>query len=159
MKSLYIHQLRDMYSAETQLTKALPLMAKAASDEQLRQSFEQHLQETEGQIQRLQQIFDKLGEKPTGETCRAMEGLVREGKETIDMKGDDQVKDAALIVASQKIEHYEIAGYGSLATFANMMQETEAAELLNATLKEERLTDEKLTTLAEQSINQKAAQK
>ena len=152
LHELFIDQLRDLYSAETQLTKALPEMAEAANDPVLKQGFETHLEETRGQLERLKEIFLELGEKPTGKTCQAMEGLIKEGKETINENATPEVKDAALIAAAQRVEHYEIAGYGVVRTYATLMGHGEAAELLQQTLEEEAETDKKLTSVAE-SLN------
>jgi ferritin-like metal-binding protein YciE len=156
LKDLYVEELRDLYSAETQITKALPKMAKAASDPKLKAAFEQHLEQTKGQITRLETIFRALGEKATGKTCKAMEGLVAEGEELIKEKPDAQVLDAGLISAAQRVEHYEIAGYGSVRTYAQTLGETDAARLLQETLDEEGETDKKLTALAESVINVRA---
>ncbi len=150
LKELYIDELRDIYSAENQLTKALPKMAKAATSEELRAGFEEHLEQTQGHVNRLEQIFEELGEKPTGKKCKGMEGLVEEGKEMIEedeLEGD--VLDAGLISAAQRVEHYEIAAYGCVRTYANLLGENDAADLLEQTLKEEKETDQKLTKLAE----------
>ncbi len=152
LHELYIDQLRDLYSAETQLTKALPEMAEAANEPALRQGFETHLEETNGHVRRLEQILGELGEKPTGKTCKAMEGLIKEGKETINEDATPEVKDAALIAAAQRVEHYEIAGYGTVRTYADLMGHTEAAALLQATLDEEGATNKKLMAAA-QSLN------
>ena len=152
LRDLYILELRDLYSAETQLTKALPEMAEAANDMHLKQGFETHLEETKGHVQRLEQIFNALDEKPTGKTCQAMEGLIKEGKETIHEDASPEVKDAALIAAAQRVEHYEIAGYGTVRTYAELMGHNDAAALLQQTLAEEGATDKKLTTAA-QSLN------
>lgn len=158
LKELYVDELRDIYSAEQQLTKALPKMAKASTSEQLRAGFEQHLEQTKGHIERLQQIFDLLGEKPTGKKCKGMEGLVSEGAEMIeDDKLEGEVKDAGLISAAQRVEHYEIAAYGCVRTYAELLGEKKAVELLEATLQEEKVTDQKLTELAE-DINLEAAE-
>lgn len=151
-------ELQDVYSAENQLSKALKKMADAASNQELKQAFQQHIQETQGQIKRLDQIFDQLGEKSGSETCEAMEGLIKEAEEVLQMEGDADVLDAALIACAQKSEHYEIASYGTLVTYANMMDETEVADLLQATLDEEYATDDKLTALAESTVNVKAQQ-
>jgi ferritin-like metal-binding protein YciE len=153
LRELYIQQLRDLYSAETQLVKALPKMAEAATTEELRSGFEQHLKQTEEHVQRLETVFSNLGEKPTGEKCKGMEGLIKEGREVIeddDLEGE--LKDAALIAAAQRVEHYEIAGYGTVRTFANLLEDDEALELLEKTLDEEKETDQKLTEIAE-SVN------
>jgi ferritin-like metal-binding protein YciE len=148
LKELYIDELRDLYSAENQLTKALPKMAKAAGSPELRAGFEEHLEQTKGHVGRLEQIFKGLGEKPTGKKCKGMEGLVEEGKEMIEEQEGDTL-DAGLISAAQRVEHYEIAGYGCVRTYATLLGEAEAANLLEQTLKEEKDTDQKLTKLAE----------
>ena len=148
LKELYIDELRDLYNAENQLTKALPKMAKAANSEELRMGFEEHLKQTKGHVERLEQIFEELGEKPSGKKCKGMEGLVSEGKEMIDEQ-EGEALDAGLISAAQRVEHYEIAGYGCVRTFASLLGETEAAGLLEQTLKEEKETDQKLSKLAE----------
>jgi ferritin-like metal-binding protein YciE len=158
LQELLIDEMRDLYSAETQLTKALPKMAKKASNPQLKKAFETHLRETEGQIQRLQKIFDKLGKKPTGKKCAAMAGLVEEGKEMMGEDMDEDTMDAALISIAQKVEHYEIASYGTVRTWANLLGDDQTARLLQQTLDEEGKTDKLLTELAENSINIEAAQ-
>jgi ferritin-like metal-binding protein YciE len=152
LHELFLEQLRDLYSAETQLTKALPEMAGAANDLHLKQGFETHLEETKVHVQRLEQIFNALSEKPTGKTCQAMEGLIKEGKETINENASPEVKDAALIAAAQRVEHYEMAGYGTVRTYAELMGHDQAVRLLQQTLDEERATDKKLTNAA-QSLN------
>ena len=157
LKDLYIEQLRDLYSAENQILKALPKMEKAAHAKELKAAFKAHLKQTEGQVARLEQIFEALGEKPTGHKCKAMEGLVEEGSETIHEDAVPEVKDAGLIAAAQRVEHYEMAGYGTARTFAQHLKETAAAKLLAATLKEEEETDAKLSELAETNINLQAA--
>ncbi len=150
LKELYIDELRDIYNAENQLTKALPKMAKAATTKELRAGFEEHLKQTEGHVRRLEQIFRELGEKPTGKKCKGMEGLVEEGKEMIEEEElEGEVLDAGLISAAQRVEHYEIAAYGCVRTYATLLDEKEAAELLEETLNEEKETDQKLTALAE----------
>lgn len=153
LRDLYVDELKDLYSAENQLVKALPKMAKAASNEELSQAFTDHLAETEQQVERLEKIFQGLGISPKGKKCKAMEGLVTEGKELIDEEADPMVKDAALIAAAQRVEHYEMAGYGCVRTFARLLGEEEAAELLQETLDEEGNADKKLTDLAESVIN------
>jgi ferritin-like metal-binding protein YciE len=158
LKELFIEELRDVLSAERQLTKALPKMAKAASSEELRAGFEKHLGETEKQIERLEQIFESLGETLRAKTCKGMEGLVEEGSEIIEKDGEPAVKDAALICAAQKVEHYEIAVYGTLVTWANMLELTKEADLLAETLQEEKATDEILTELAQSGVNASAAE-
>jgi ferritin-like metal-binding protein YciE len=145
-------QLKDLYSAENQLAKALPKMAKAASSEPLREAFQTHLEETKGQIERLDKIGKTLGIKLTGKKCAAMEGLIEEGKEVIDADGPENVIDAALIIAAQRVEHYEISGYGSARTLAEHLGHEEIAELLQETLDEESATDEKLTTLSVEEV-------
>jgi len=149
LRDLYIEQLRDLYDAENQLVKALPKMAKGANSDELRQGFEEHLEQTRQHVQRLETIFEQLGEKPKGEKCKGMEGLVKEGSEVLDEEMNEDVKDAAIIAAAQRVEHYEIPGYGSVRTYANLLGETEAEELLEQTLTEEKETDAKLTELAE----------
>jgi ferritin-like metal-binding protein YciE len=145
-----------MYSAEKQLTRALPKMAKAASTPELRSALEEHLQVTQTQLERLETILGNLGKKPSKNKCEAMQGLVEEGKEIIEMDGEDIVRDAGLIVHGQKVEHYEIASYGSLATFAKLLGRQEDANLLGQTLDEEKEADQKLNQIAEGSINQQA---
>ncbi len=149
LRELLVHELKDLYSAETQLLKALPKMGKAATDEDLVAAFEEHLEQTQGQVERLDRIFELLEEKPRGKTCEAMKGLITEGQEVISEDATDEVKDAALIAAAQKVEHYEIAGYGTVRTFANLLGEREIADLLQETLDEEGETDKKLTEIAE----------
>jgi len=156
LRDLYVEQLHDLYSAETQLVKALPKMAKAASDPQLRSAFQDHLAETEHHVRRLDQIFQQLGQKPQGQTCKGMQGLIEEGEEMIKMKGDPAAIDAGLIAAAQRVEHYEIAGYGCVRTYAHQLGDQQAAQLLQMTLDEEGMTDKKLTELAEQVINLEA---
>ena len=156
LRDLYIEELRDLYNAEKQLVRALPKMAKSASDDQLKQAFETHLEETKGHVDRLEQIFEKLGKKPSGKTCKAMQGLVEEGKETMEEDAAPEVMDAALIAAAQRVEHYEIAGYGTVRTYAKLLGDDQAARLLQKTLDEEGQTDKKLTQLAESSINLEA---
>jgi ferritin-like metal-binding protein YciE len=155
LRDVFVEQLKDLYNAEQQLVKALPKMAKAASSTDLAQGFEEHLEQTKGHVNRLEEIFEKLEEKPTGKKCKAMEGLIKEGAETIEEDASDAAKDALLIAAAQRVEHYEIAGYGSVKTYADLLGEKEAAELLAETLQEEKDTDEKLTEAAE-SINAEA---
>ncbi|HEY8715891.1 MAG TPA: ferritin-like domain-containing protein [Candidatus Acidoferrum sp.] len=155
LKELYIDELRDIYNAENQLVKALPKMAKAANSNELRNGFEQHLEQTRGHVQRLEQIFKDLGEKPSGKKCKAMEGLVAEGQETMDEDYEDDLMDAALIAAAQRVEHYEIAAYGTVRTYAELLGADNAVKLLEQTLEEEKETDQKLTDLAS-DINVKA---
>ena len=156
LQKLYTDELRDLYNAENQLLKALPKMAKAASSEELKEAFEQHLEQTKGHVKRLEQVFEELDEKPKGKTCRAMKGLIQEGSEVLEEDGENSVRDAGIIVAAQKVEHYEIAGYGSVRTFAHLLGQNKAAELLQATLDEESETNEVLNRLAESVINPEA---
>ena len=156
LKDLYVDELKDLYNAENQLVKALPKMAKKASAPELKKAFTEHLGVTKTHIERLEKIFKGLGEKPTGKTCKAMKGLVEEGKEVIEEDGNPSVLDAALIGAAQRVEHYEMAGYGVVRTFANLLGETKAADMLQRTLNEEGETDKKLTALAEQVVNVQA---
>lgn len=156
LQELYVEQLKDIYDAENQLMKALPKMAKEAKNEELKAAFEQHLEQTEEQISRLDKIFEELGEKSKGHKCKAMAGLVEEGKELMQQDADPDVMDAGLICAAQKIEHYEIATYGCLRTYAEMLGFDEQADLLQETLDEEKDTDENLTELAVSCINLEA---
>jgi ferritin-like metal-binding protein YciE len=155
LKELYIDELKDIYNAENQLVKALPKMAKAANSEELRTGFEEHLEQTRGHVQRLEQIFKELGEKPSGKKCKGMEGLVAEGQEMMGEDFDDDVMDAALISAAQRVEHYEIAAYGTVRTYAELLGEDTAVQLLEQTLEEEKETDQKLTDMASE-INVRA---
>lgn len=156
LEEAFVHELSDIYSAEKQLTKALPKMAKASTSEQLKAGFTQHLEETQGQIERIDQVVELLGVKLKRIKCLAMEGLVAEGGETIEEIEKGPVRDAMLIVGAQKVEHYEISAYGSLVTIANSLGYKEAAELLRATLAEEKATDEKLGQIALSEVNQAA---
>jgi ferritin-like metal-binding protein YciE len=157
LNELLIDELKDLYSAETQLIKALPKMAKAASHEQLKAGFEEHLEQTKTHAERLERALEILGGTPKGKKCKAMEGLIEEGSEKIELDAEPALKDAALIGAAQKVEHYEIAGYGTARTFAQILGEEEVVELLETTLEEESATDEKLTEIAE-TINEEAEQ-
>jgi ferritin-like metal-binding protein YciE len=150
LKKLYVEELKDLYSAENQMVKALPKMAKAATSEDLRTGFEEHLEQTKEHVARLEKIFKALGESPKGKTCKGMQGLVAEGSEMIDEGPEPEMLDAGLISAAQRVEHYEIAGYGCVATYAELLGEKDAAELLRATLTEEKETDENLTELSRQ---------
>jgi ferritin-like metal-binding protein YciE len=156
LDDLFEMQLKDLYSAETQLVKALPLMALKAQDTRLRQGFEKHLTETQDQVTRLEKIGQDLEVKLTGHTCKAMAGLIAEGQETMSEEATPEVMDAALIAAAQRIEHYEISGYGTAANFAERLGHTDAVKLLQQTLKEEQFTDTKLNDLAKSYINDKA---
>lgn len=157
LQQLFLDELKDLYHAEHQVLKALPKMAKAASAPDLQKAFETHLQQTETQIQRLERVFKLMDTPPKGKRCRGMEGIIEEGKEALDEGFEPQVLDAALVAAAQRVEHYEMAGYGTLRTFAQMLGHKEAASLLQETLQEEESTDKLLTTLATSHINQQAA--
>jgi ferritin-like metal-binding protein YciE len=157
LQDLFVEQLRDLYNAENQLVKALPRMAKAASNEQLADSFMTHAEETKGHVERLKQIFDTLGERPTGKVCKAMKGLIEEAKETMEEDAEPEVLDAGLIAAAQRVEHYEIAGYGTVRSYAKLLGDKESAKLLQEILDEEGMTDKKLTKLAVSMINIEAA--
>jgi ferritin-like metal-binding protein YciE len=149
LRELYINELKDLYSAENQLVKALPKMAKAASSEELRDGFEEHLEQTKGHVQRLETVFKELDESPKGKKCKGMEGLIEESSEAME-EYDEGLLDAALIAAAQRVEHYEIAGYGTVIAFAEELGEADHASLLTETLEEEKETDEKLSGLAKQ---------
>lgn len=156
LRKLYVEELKDLYSAEKQLIQALPKMAKKASNAQLKQAFQQHLEITQMQLERLERIFEGLEKSPRGKKCKAMEGLIEEGKEMMQEDMEPEVMDAALIAAAQRVEHYEIAGYGTVRTYANLLGEKNAAKLLQQTLDEEGQADKTLTQLAESSINVQA---
>jgi ferritin-like metal-binding protein YciE len=156
LRELFVEQLRDIYDAESQLVKALPKMAKAASNDELRTAFEHHLEQTREHVDRLETIFGNLEEDAEGESCKGMAGLVAEGKEAIESDADDAVKDAWLIAAAQRVEHYEIAAYGTVKSMASLLDEEEAAGLLEETLNEEKETDQLLTEMAEE-INPEAS--
>jgi len=155
LRKLYVEELKDLYSAEKQILQALPRMAKKATNPQLKAGFEEHARQTEEQIKRLDRIFEGLGKSPRGKKCKGMEGLIEEGKEIMQEDMDEDTRDAGLIAAAQKVEHYEMAGYGTVRTYAQLLGENEAAKLLQTTLDEEGMTDKKLTALAE-SINVEA---
>lgn len=156
LQDLLIDELKDLYNAEGQLVKALPKMAKAASHPELQTAFQEHLRQTEEHVTRLEQIFEQLGESAKGKKCYAMQGLIEEGKELIDEDADAEVLDAGLIGAAQKVEHYEIAGYGTARTHARLLGNKQAVSLLEQTLTEEKQTDDKLTRIAD-SLNKHAA--
>lgn len=158
LHELFLDELADIYSAEQQLTKVLPKMAKAAQSEELREAFETHLQETENQISRLEQVAESLGETIKRKTCKAMKGLIEEGNEMMQEKKGSSAIDATLIASAQKVEHYEIASYGTLCAWAKLMNHDQALELLHETLEEEKSADEKLTTIAESVGNIEAEQ-
>lgn len=153
MHDLMIAELRDLYSAETQLVKALPKMATGATTPSLRTAFEEHLVQTQEQVARLDQIFEMLGTSPRGVKCKGMEGLLEEASEMLDEEGDDNVRDAGIIASAQRVEHYEIAAYGSTLAFATLLGHSEIAELLETTLNEEKTADEMLSTIAEEEVN------
>lgn len=157
LQELLIEDLKDLYNAEQQLLKALPKMAKKASSPDLKAAFETHTKETQGQIKRLEQVFESFGATAKGKTCHAMKGLIEEGKELMSEDAEPDVLDAGLIGAAQKVEHYEIASYGTVRTYARLLGNEEAARLLQQTLDEEGQTDKKLTALAESHINVEAA--
>lgn len=156
LQDLYIEELKDIYSAENQLIKALPKMAAGANHNNLRKAFEEHLEVTREHVTRLEGIFNDLGEKPTGKHCKGMEGLIEEGKEMLEEKADPDVRDAGLIGAAQRVEHYELAAYGTVRTIALQLGLTDHAEILQKTLDEEGETDRKLTELAETGVNKDA---
>jgi ferritin-like metal-binding protein YciE len=155
LMDLYVDELKDLYSAEKQLVKALPKMAKAATSQDLRAGFEGHLKQTHEHVARLETIFGLLGQSPTGKHCKGMEGLIKEGGELIEEDPEPEKLDAGLISAAQRVEHYEMAGYGCVRTYAQLLDESEAVSLLEQTLNEEKETDAKLTHLAE-TINVEA---
>jgi ferritin-like metal-binding protein YciE len=156
LKDLYLEQLKDLYSAETQLVAALPDMARAATSQDLKGAFNDHLRQTEEHVRRLERIFQDLQQDPKGHTCEGMKGLVKEGQEMIKMRGESAVLDAGLIAAAQRVEHYEIAGYGTVRTYAELLGKDDHVSLLERTLQEEEQTDELLTELAESHVNEEA---
>jgi ferritin-like metal-binding protein YciE len=156
MQDFFLNELKDLYNAEKQILRALPRMAKAADAPALQQAFDKHLRETEGHVQRLERIFKSLGQAARGKKCKGMEGLIEEGKEILEEEGSPEVIDAALISAAQRVEHYEIAAYGCLRAYAQLLGYDEADQLLQQTLQEEEATDEALSALGEGGINQAA---
>lgn len=158
-KDLFTNQIEDLYDAEQRLTKALPKMAEAANSNQLRQAIQHHLTETQGHVSRLETIFREIGMEPKRETCDAMKGLISEGEDMVKAKGDPDIKDAAIIGAAQRVEHYEIAGYGTARAFALRLGLRQAADLLQQTLNEESAADRKLTQIAEGNVNVQAQAK
>lgn len=156
LNDVFVQELRDLYSAETQLVDALPKMVEAATAGELRSGFEAHLGQTKDHVNRLERIFNSLGLDPSGETCEAMKGLISEGKDYINAEGDPAARDAGLIAAAQKVEHYEIAGYGTARTLAQRLNNIMAADLLQQTLQEEGEADKKLTAIAEREVNPQA---
>jgi ferritin-like metal-binding protein YciE/ElaB/YqjD/DUF883 family membrane-anchored ribosome-binding protein len=157
LEELYREKLQDLYDAEHQILKALPMMIEAASSHELKHAFDMHLRQTQGQIGRLEQVFHRLGMQPKGKTCTSMRGILAEGEETMAMRADPEVKDAALIAAAQHVEHHEIVAYGTLRTWARQLGHHDAAQLLQQTLAEEEQTDRQLTQIAERAINLRAA--
>jgi len=157
LESLFIEELRDIYNGEKQILRALPKMAKAAESAELSQAFTKHLKETQGHVQRLEKILRELGQAVRGKQCKGMMGLLEEGKEKLEEDGEAAVLDAALIAAAQKVEHYEIAAYGCLRTYAQLLGYDQVAKLLEQTLAEEEAADKKLTQLGEGGINEAAA--
>ena len=158
LQDLFVEELKDLYSAEKQLLKALPRVAKAVENAELKNALQNHVKETEVHVQRLEQIFEKLGASGRGKKCKGMEGLIEENKEMLEEDAEPEVLDAGLIVGCQKVEHYEIAGYGSVVTFAKLLGDQESARLLAQTLNEEERADKLLSQIAESSINVQAAQ-
>jgi ferritin-like metal-binding protein YciE len=157
LQDLFVDNLRDLYNAENQLIKALPKMAKASSSDELRSAFEEHLEQTKAHAERIERVFELLGLKAKGKTCKAMEGLIAEGKDLLDEDAEPSVLDAEIIAAAQRVEHYEMAGYGCVHTWARQLGHQDAAELLEQTFQEEEEADHKLTEIAESSINMAAA--
>jgi ferritin-like metal-binding protein YciE len=159
LKDLYVHELRDLYSAEKQLMKAIPKMEKAAKNKELAAGFREHLEQTKEHAHRLERVLSTLGQSTRGPKCQGMAGIVAEGAEMIEEEGDEEVKDAGLIAAAQRVEHYEMAGYGTARTYAELVGDNEGSKLLSQTFEEEKETDQKLTKLAKSAINVNAAAK
>jgi ferritin-like metal-binding protein YciE len=157
LQDLLFHQIRDLYDAERQLVRALPKMVEAAETPELKSAFEAHLRETQGHVKRLEEVFDLLGHQARGTRCPAMEGIIEEGRSVIDLHADADVRDAGLIAAAQKVEHYEIAGYGCVCAWADQLGLREIKALLGKTLDEEKRADEKLTRVAERRVNMQSA--
>ncbi len=157
LEKLLVHEMRDLYNAENQILKALPKMIEKVKSDRLREALERHLEETRGQVERLERIFSNRDEDPGGEKCEGMEGLLKEGREILEKDDvDEDVRDAGIIAAAQRVEHYEIAGYGTARTYARMLDDDEAARLLEETLNEEKEADSKLTGIAENTVNPRA---
>ena len=156
MEDLFLEQIRDLYDAEKQLVKALPKMASASSSDRLRQAFDMHLEQTKGHVARLEQIFSQIDQKSGGESCDGMKGLISEGEDVVDDVDKSPLRDAGLIAAGNRVEHYEMAGYGTARTFAQMLGYNDAARLLEQTLEEEKMADQKLTQIAESMVNERA---
>lgn len=159
LKKLFVDNLQDLYSAETQIIEALPKMIDSAKSQELKNAFREHLEMTRVQVERVKEIFVNIGQNPGGKVCTAMQGIISEGQELISETKDPEVLDAALIAAAQKIEHYEIAGYGTARTYADLLGDEDARDMLQNTLEEEKNTDKRLTELAVNSINIEAKQK
>jgi ferritin-like metal-binding protein YciE len=159
IENLFLHEVKDLLSAEKQLVKALPKMAKGASSQALKEGIEDHLEQTKGHVERLERVFKLLDKSPRAEHCKGMEGLIEEGSDLLEEDGEPHVKDAALIAAAQRVEHYEISGYGTARTLAELLGLGEAVDLLQQTLDEEKETDEKLTELAMSEVNVQAPAK
>jgi ferritin-like metal-binding protein YciE len=157
LDDLFLNQLEDLYDAENRIVKALPKMVETAVNPDLKAAFSSHLRQTEGHVQRLESIFNQLGKEPKRETCEAMKGLLREAEEMLSAKGDPEVRDAALIAAAQRVEHYEMSGYGSARTFALQLGQHSIARILQTTLEEEAAADKKLTQVAEAEVNIRAS--
>ena len=157
LRDLWVDELKDLYNAENQILKALPGLAKAAVDDELRQAFEEHLEQTRGHVERLDQVFELIEETPRGKKCKGLEGIIAEGKEMLEMDLPEPVGDAALIAAAQRVEHYEIAAYGTVRTYAELLGENDSADLLEQTLSEEKSTDERLSQIAE-TVNPEAVE-
>jgi ferritin-like metal-binding protein YciE len=158
LEDLFVEQIQDLYDAEHRLVEALPKMADAANSPELKSAFQKHLSETKGQVNRLEKVFKQLGKEASRESCEAMKGLIKEGEQVLEAKGDPAVKDAALIAAAQRVEHYEIAGYGAARSFAQQLGRSDLAQVLQETLDEEGNADKKLTAIAEGFANRQAAQ-
>ena len=158
MKELFVHELKDLHDAENQILKALPKMAKKATHEELRTAFQEHERQTEEHVRRLERVLDELGEKPGGVKCKGIRGIIAEGEESMKKPDDDDVRDAAMIAAAQRVEHYEMAGYGTARTYARMLGFEDTARILQQTLDEEGATDKRLTRLAESRVNLDALQ-
>lgn len=156
LEDIFLQELQDMLSAERQITKALPQMVESASDEELKTGFEQHLQQTQEQVNRLEQVFEMFGRKPRAKKCVGMEGILEEGREFMEKINEPHLRDAAMIAAAQKVEHYEICAYGTLITWAEQLGQSDVAEILKETLAEEKQTDQKLSDLAKSHVNEDA---
>jgi ferritin-like metal-binding protein YciE len=159
LKDLFIHELQDLYNAEQQILKALPKMMDAAKSDELKKAFKKHIEETKGHVSRLDKVFENMGEKATGVKCKAMEGIIRESEDMINEKADSDVMDAALVGMAQRVEHYEIASYGTLCTYAKQLEMRDVLDQLQMNLDEEKKTDQTLTYIAENKINIKAEHK